>query len=169
MSAPWTLRGGQVVRFEWFHGPTEAFEAMGLRDYGDVGETEVAAASAIAAWNQLDLEAFMLGWHPDAEWRPAFPEGTQGAGAVFRGHGGIREAWHNARSAWSLYQVEPHEIRPVGESLLVLGRIHARGKASSIEIDSAWSAVLEFRDGAVSSAWDWLDHQSALRAVGLSE
>jgi uncharacterized protein len=30
MSALWTIRGGKVVRFEWFHGPTEALEAIGL-------------------------------------------------------------------------------------------------------------------------------------------
>jgi uncharacterized protein len=32
MSALWTVRGGKVVRFEWFHGPAEALEAIGLRD-----------------------------------------------------------------------------------------------------------------------------------------
>ena len=32
ISALWTLRGGKVVRFEWFHGPAEALEAIGLRD-----------------------------------------------------------------------------------------------------------------------------------------
>ena len=29
LSALWTLRGGKVVRFEWFHGADEAFEAIG--------------------------------------------------------------------------------------------------------------------------------------------
>lgn len=29
LSALWTLRGGKVVRFEWFHGADEALEAMG--------------------------------------------------------------------------------------------------------------------------------------------
>ena len=28
MSALWTVRGGKVVRFEWFHGPDEALEAL---------------------------------------------------------------------------------------------------------------------------------------------
>jgi uncharacterized protein len=32
MSALWTLRGGKVVRFEWFQGPAEALEAVGLRE-----------------------------------------------------------------------------------------------------------------------------------------
>jgi ketosteroid isomerase-like protein len=127
------------------------------------------ASRAIEAWNKLDLDAFMAVWHPEAEWRPAFPKGTQGTGSVFRGLDGIREAWHNVRTAWSVYQVEPQEVRMVGDALLVLGRIHARGEASGIEIDSDWSAVLRYRHGKVVSAWDWLDYKSALEAVGLSE
>ena len=30
LSALWTIRGGKAVRFEWFHGPAEALEAVGL-------------------------------------------------------------------------------------------------------------------------------------------
>jgi ketosteroid isomerase-like protein len=29
-SALWTLRDGRVVRYAWFHGPADAFEAVGL-------------------------------------------------------------------------------------------------------------------------------------------
>jgi ketosteroid isomerase-like protein len=132
-------------------------------------ESVETATHAIAAWNALDLEAFMKVWHPEAEWRPAFPKGTEGTGSVFTGHAGIGEAWHNVRTAWSVYQVKPQEVRIVGDALLVLGGIHACGKASGIEIDSKWSAVLRYRDGLIISAWDWLDHRSALAAVGLSE
>jgi ketosteroid isomerase-like protein len=132
-------------------------------------ENVTLAQQAIEAWNRLDLDAFMTAWHPEAEWRPAFPKGTEGTGGVFRGHDGIREAWRNVRAAWSVYQVEPQDVRMVDDSLLVLGRIFARGETSEIEIDSDWSAVLRFRDDKVISAWDWLDHKPALEAVGLSE
>ncbi len=30
-SALWTLRGGRVVRYAWFHQPADAFEAAGVR------------------------------------------------------------------------------------------------------------------------------------------
>jgi ketosteroid isomerase-like protein len=30
-SALWTLRDGRVVRYAWFHGPADAFEAAGMR------------------------------------------------------------------------------------------------------------------------------------------
>jgi ketosteroid isomerase-like protein len=31
-SALFSLRDGKVVRYEWFHGPTDAHEAVGLRE-----------------------------------------------------------------------------------------------------------------------------------------
>jgi ketosteroid isomerase-like protein len=31
-SALWTLREGKVVRMEWFHGPDDALDAVGLRE-----------------------------------------------------------------------------------------------------------------------------------------
>jgi ketosteroid isomerase-like protein len=127
------------------------------------------ALRAIEAWNRQDLPTFLEAWDDDAEWRPAFPEGTEGSGGVFRGHGEIARAWRNVREAWTEYGVKAEDARMVGESLLVLGRIHARGAKSGVEIDSEWSAVLQFRGGRVISAWDWLDHAHALKAVGLQE
>jgi len=58
---------------------------------------------------------------------------------------------------------------PAAAERLVLGRIYARGARSGVEIESDWSAVLRFKDGKAISAWDWLDHAPALKAVGLSE
>jgi ketosteroid isomerase-like protein len=130
-------------------------------------EAEVqTAAAAIDAWNRIDLPAFLETWHADAEWRPAFPQGTEGAGSVFRGNEQIARAWESVRAAWAEYRVEADEVRIVGENLLILGRIYARGARSEVEIDSAWSAVVRFRDGKIISAWDWLDHESGIEAVG---
>jgi hypothetical protein len=64
------------------------------------------ALRAIEAWNREDRVAFIGFWHPEAEWRPAFPKGTEGTGNVFRGHEGIEEAWRNVREAWDESRVE---------------------------------------------------------------
>jgi ketosteroid isomerase-like protein len=124
-------------------------------------------ARAIEAWNRKDLDAFLREWHEEAEWRPAFPEGTEGTGTVFTGHDDIARAWQSVREAWTEYRVTGDDARMVGDNLLVLGRIYARGASSGIEIDSDWSAVVRFREGKIVSAWDWLDHAPALEAVGL--
>ncbi|HST33010.1 MAG TPA: nuclear transport factor 2 family protein [Solirubrobacteraceae bacterium] len=137
---------------------------------GDMGEADGAtvAAAAIEAWNREDLPAFLATLAERAEWRPAFPKGTEGTGGVFGGHAEIEQAWHSVRDAWSEYQVSAEEVRLVGEELLVLGRIYARGRSSGLEIRSEWSAVVEVRDGQIVKAWDWLAHAPALDAVGLA-
>ena len=127
------------------------------------------ARRGIEAWNREDLDAFLETWAEDAEWRPAFPEGTEGRGGVFRGREEIAQAWHNVRDAWAEYRVEAEDARMVGETLLVLGRIYARGAKSGVVIDSEWSLVGRFEGGKAISAWDWLDHAHALKAVGLEE
>ena len=70
---------------------------------GDVGEADGAAvaAAAIEAWNREDLPAFLATLAENAEWRPAFPKGTEGTGGVFSGHAEIEQAWHSVRDAWS--------------------------------------------------------------------
>lgn len=124
-------------------------------------------ARAIDAWNGGDVEGFLAAWHPNCQWRPAFPKGTEGTGSVFEGMDGMRTAWDNVRAVWSVYRVEPQDVRWVGDELLVLGRVVVRGAASGVEINSDWSAVTRFEDGKILTAWDWLDHASALEAVGL--
>ncbi len=126
-----------------------------------------AATRAIDAWNRCDLAVFLQEWHSDCEWRPAFPKGTEGTGSVFRGHAGITTAWRAVRVAWTVYRLDVVEARWVGEELLLLGHIFARGAASGIELESPWGAVLRFRDGRLMSAWDWLSHEEALEAVVL--
>jgi ketosteroid isomerase-like protein len=131
-------------------------------------ENVEVATRAIDAWNRCDLVAFLQEWHSDCEWRPAFPKGTEGTGSVFRGHEGIDRAWGAVRVAWTVYRLDVEEARTVGDELLVLGDIFARGARRGIELESPWGAVVRFRDRKLMSAWDWLSREEALKAVGLA-
>jgi ketosteroid isomerase-like protein len=124
---------------------------------------------AIEAWNRVDLDAFLATWHPECEWRPAFPRSLEGVGVVYRGREGIARAWHGVRGVWKEYRLEPEDARPVGDQLVAVGRVIARGIASDLELNSGWSALASFRDGLALRAWDWLDREEAFRAAGLSE
>ena len=90
----------------------------------------------IEAWNQQDLSGFLDGWHPEAEWRPAFPAGTEGTITVFRGLDGVERAWQDVRAALTEHRLDFQEARWSGEDLVVLGRIHVRGAISGARIDS---------------------------------
>ena len=88
---------------------------------------------------------------------------------MFRGLEGVAEAWRNVRAVWSEYRLDVQKAEWSDEDLVVLGRIHVRGAASDLVIKSDWSALVRFKDLKIVSAWDWLDHNSALEAAGLSE
>jgi ketosteroid isomerase-like protein len=127
------------------------------------------ARRGIDAWNREDLDAFLATWHPDCEWRPAFPRSLEGVGTVYRGREGIARAWHGVRAVWKEYRLEPEDAKVVGERLVVVGRVIARGRESGLELDSGWSALVGYRDELAISAWDWLDRDEAVKAAGLRE
>ena len=53
--------------------------------------------------------------------------------------------------------------------MLLLGHFRWRGPASGIELDSPVGLVMTLRDGKVIRSMDYLSHEEALEAVGLSE
>jgi ketosteroid isomerase-like protein len=106
---------------------------------------------------------------PTRSGAPLSRRAPKGPGPSFAAHHEIRQAWDNVRSAWAEYRLDVQDARVVGDTLLVLGHLYARGARGAVEIDSPWSAVVRFRDGRVARAWDWLDHSHALEAVGLQE
>jgi ketosteroid isomerase-like protein len=124
---------------------------------------------AIDAWNREDLDAFLETWHPDCEWRPAFPRSLEGVGTIYRGHEGIARAWRGVRAVWEEYRLSPDDARVVGDKIVAVGRVSARGTESGVKLDSGWSALVTFRGGLAITAWDWLNRDEALRAAGLRE
>lgn len=88
---------------------------------------------------------------------------------MYRGHEGIREFMREVDEALSEVQIELLEIRDLGERIVVIGRLRARGKASGAETESSIGWVVEFKDGRVTRMRDYLDPKAALGAAGLQE
>jgi hypothetical protein len=78
------------------------------------------------------------------------------------------ETWR-VRGVWKVYRLDVEDAQAVGEKIVVVGRVYARGIESGLELDSDWGAVITVRDGLAIRAWDWLDRNEALKAAGLSE
>jgi ketosteroid isomerase-like protein len=66
-------------------------------------------------------------------------------------------------------RVEPEEFRDLGDDVLVIGRLYARGRDSGVEIESATAWLITLRGGRLVRSRDYLDPQDALEAAGLSE
>ena len=123
------------------------------------------------AYNRRDLDALMDELDPDVEWHPALAVLLGGERTVFRGHQGVRESIQEEDEALAVYQFEASEIRDLGNSVLAIGRIRARGRESGVQIESPFFSLVDTREGSTKAIRlrTYLDLKEALEAAGLSE
>jgi ketosteroid isomerase-like protein len=126
------------------------------------------------AYNRRDLDALMDELDPGVEWHPALAVLLGGKQTVFRGHQGVRESIQEEDEALAVYQLEVSEIRDLGNRVLAIGRIRARGRESGAEIESPFYALTESKGtkGKGTRAIrlrTFLDRKEALEAAGLRE
>jgi ketosteroid isomerase-like protein len=131
-------------------------------------ENVETVSRAIDAWNRGDLDGFLAGADPDIEWHPVLAAGVEGSGGVYRGHDEARQFWAEFRAMFDEFWVTIQSARAVDTSVPVLGQIQGRAH-SGVPVDTPWGAVFEMRDGLCVKTQEFLDHQSALEAAGLSE
>lgn len=122
---------------------------------------------AIDAWNRRDLDGWLDQAAPDVEWIPASPAAVEHS--VCRGHEEVRQAFTAIWETWEEFRFEETEIRDLGDSLLWLGRVHARGRASHVELDQDFAIHVLGRDDKAIRAEAFLSWQEWLEAAGLSE
>ena len=121
----------------------------------------------IEAWNRRDLEGWLERATPDVEWIPASPAAVERS--VYRGQEEVRQAFAVIWETWEEFRCEESEIRDLGDTLLWLGRVHARGRASHVELEHDFAIHLIARDGKVSRSEAFLSWQEGLEAAGLQE
>jgi ketosteroid isomerase-like protein len=88
---------------------------------------------------------------------------------VYRGHEGVRAWLRDQEESFAESRIDYSEVRALGEQVVAIGRLRARGKESGAEIESPVGWVVEFRSGKVIHAKAYLDPNEALEAAGLSE
>jgi ketosteroid isomerase-like protein len=87
-----------------------------------------------------------------------------------RGLDGVRTAWDDYRGgAWERLTAHVHEIRDLGESVLVLGHLEVTGRTTGIEFSEEVGELVTFRDGKIATVHDYLSHREALEAAALRE
>jgi ketosteroid isomerase-like protein len=72
-------------------------------------------------------------------------------------------------AAFEELRMEPEEFRDLGDDVLMIGRLYARGRESGVQIDSPIAWLSTFRDGKGVRARGYLNVQEALEAAGLEE
>ena len=120
------------------------------------------------AFNRRDVDAaFAELATPDYEWYPAVVRALDGGG--YRGREGVERFAADIRENWEELQAHPEEFRDLGDRVLVLGRLKARGKGSGAPVDTPYAGILDFRGDRIWRHRVYLDRAEGLRVAGLSE
>jgi ketosteroid isomerase-like protein len=86
----------------------------------------------------------------------------------YHGHAGMREYFGDVERVWAELRLVPQRFQPVGDALLVLGRVYARTAAGTL-LDTPAGWVWEGKAGKLTQCSAFQSHADALQAVGLSE
>jgi uncharacterized protein len=133
-----------------------------------MSEENVEIARKVSdALNRRDTEAVLPYADPEIELHSAIIGGAEGN--TYRGHEGVRRWVAESDAAFAELRSEVEEWRDLGDDVLMIGRLHARGRESGVEIDSPMAWLATFRDGKIVLARGYLNAQDALEAAGLSE
>ncbi len=100
---------------------------------------------------------------PDFEIHPLYLERS------YKGVEGIRQLWADIDEIWQDYRLEIGEIVDLGEHVLALAHITARGTGSGVPIDEEIAILWAFEGDKVVWMKTFTSKRDALEAAGLSE
>jgi len=121
---------------------------------------------AFDAFNARDVDQLVSMSAEDCEWRPFR---AQLEGIVYRGHEGVRQFLSDIDEDWEAFRIDPVEFHVRRERVAVVGRVSARGRGSSPEIDSIAGFVHELDQGRIRRVTSHSDAEAALEAVRLRD
>jgi ketosteroid isomerase-like protein len=113
--------------------------------------------------NRRDSEALVDLLRPDVEF---FPILAALEGPVYAGLPGVRRWLRSLELDWEIYETRLERVYDLGDSALGVGRWHARGRTSGVELHmqpGAWHARV--LDGRVAWWRTYTDRAEALRSV----
>ena len=124
---------------------------------------------AIEAYNRRDIDAFLEEIDSEVELQGALQALLESEAKVYRGHEGVRQWVRDIDEALADIRLELPEIRDLGDRIVAIGWLRARGKASGAETESPFGCVVEWKNGKATRLLRFLTHDEALEAAGLSE
>jgi ketosteroid isomerase-like protein len=132
----------------------------------DSDNTDVVRAAFSFVSIPGDPEPMIAASAPDFEMHL---RGITGEQVHYAGVAGIREFFHDVSESWESFRFEATEIRELGDRVLVLADVRARGRASGAEVVGRWAWIVEVSDGKAASLRGFVTHGEALAAAGLAE
>jgi uncharacterized protein len=118
-------------------------------------------------WAAGDIGAMLEVSTSDVEFVPAIAGGVEGG--FTKGHDEFREFFDALAETWETFRLEVDEFREVGDRVIGIGRLTAKGRGSELELDQPIYSVLWFRDGKVARMQSFLDREAAEAAASGEE
>jgi ketosteroid isomerase-like protein len=120
----------------------------------------------IDAGNRADLDAWLSGFGPEAEWHTSGRFADRG---VYRGREGLVRYWTEVQGDIEELTTSVSEIRASGDKVFVAATLTGRGRQSKARFEERAWLVTTCCDGRVERVEAYLDPDEALEAAGLSE
>lgn len=125
------------------------------------------ARDVMEALSERDLSRMISLADAEVEWHSFFAE--VGEGGVYRGHEGTRRYVRDLEDAWEVVRADIDGEVGVGDVVLLVGRIHYRGKGSGAEDEDPAGWMLKFHNGLLVHFRAFRNPAQALEAAGLPE
>jgi ketosteroid isomerase-like protein len=89
-------------------------------------------------------------------------------GRDYRGAEGFMQWLEDWSAAWEEWSLDPEEYIDAGERVIVVAKMHARGRGSGVEVDRQDALLYELRDGLIVRIDYFNNRSEALTAAGLA-
>jgi ketosteroid isomerase-like protein len=105
----------------------------------------------VEAFNRRDLDAVLVGYHPDFEFYPPREGAEAGLSEpCYRGRAGYLRYVSELSEVWGAdIRVEPTELIDLGDRRVTLGYAPGRGQASGVVLTETFAAVVTLKHGRV--------------------
>jgi ketosteroid isomerase-like protein len=115
------------------------------------------------AFSRADAQAALGEIDAEVEWRAVEDTETQ------RGHEGVVRSLVGWFETWDDHRLEAEEFIDLGDQVLVVAHLWARGRESGAEIDDRYFQLWTIEGEKVVVFREYRDRAEALAAVGLSD
>lgn len=121
-----------------------------------------------AVWRDRDLDAADVLIDPEADFDWSASRAPYRG--RFQGEAAVRNAFEVMSDAWDEFDPRFEEVIEIDpDTILIVTRVHARGKGSGIPVEARGASLWSIRDGKVVSAKLFQSKAEALAALGVSE
>lgn len=123
----------------------------------------------IDAWNRGALDEYLE--DVSAEWTFITSGTFPGVADTYRGREGARRLWEDMRGPWDSqgFHFDVERIEDLGDTVLALSTIRARGQTSGVEASLQWAHLVTFSHDDAIVTRNYASWKEALEAAGISE